>query len=93
MFGNCADCKSKVEFDHLSKHIDEDQLGEQVKWYEWVQTEDGKFEKVQKCGIVCDALQSLCEKLPAFKYIVSSKQNRLQNSRDCMCHSAKSIML
>ena len=67
MFGNCPTCVNKVSFDRIRKEREPTQLGKQIAWFQWVKTEDGKYEKVKKVGTVQDALSSLCEKLPAFK--------------------------
>ena len=66
MFSRCQICEEKISTEFLTNHVDDDELTENVKWYQWVQS-DGKTEKVQISGTVSGVLQSLADKLKAFK--------------------------
>ena len=66
MSGQCDACRQRSSPEALSQNLDEDQLSEACKWYQWSRTENGT-EKVIRSGTVWDVIQLLSEKLPAFK--------------------------
>ena len=76
MFGECDDCKELSSLESLIEATDDMVLGDQIKWLEWVHSQDGQPEKVEKAGTVTDALTSLAQKLGQFKIhcYIKSKQ-------------------
>ena len=54
MFGQCHYCKATASAAFLSDTVEDDALTESVQWCQWIRTDEGKSEKVQKS--VGDAL-------------------------------------
>ena len=75
MLNNCDYCKQKTSVDNLCEYVD-GHLGDNIKWCEWIRSEDNKTEKVQREGTVFDAVTALSEKVPEFKthFFVKQKQ-------------------
>ena len=67
MYGNCSNCKESVLLQGICAKLSAIQLGENIKWMEWIRSVEGQSVKTQRSGTLQDTLLTLEEKLPGFK--------------------------